>query len=682
MIWKKDDLIKIEKYNIIEEENKYYIIELDKGYLLERLTCKAPNDFSKNDICFFKEEKDAEWKNCSQENFELNEDILEINLYEKYNIQFLKINKFVTDIEVFIRRYKGLIIACRIDSFACRIFAILNAFYLAELHNMKPGFLWRARNFKTQNIELNMQDEAEMFDENFIAEYSYYNPNIEQYMSKDCFNSAMEIRNVKELVKPYKYFWGYDCAINSLIVKPFQSNFFKYRDSLRNIWKSIKFIPKYQSIVDGLTKIKLDSFVAIHIRNGEAILSDIYKPVIFMDAQIERIFPVELAIELIKRLLIEKKKVIIFGSDQELLRAIKSFICNEHLYLSTDFIKEDLDYFGQVIFDIILMSKADYIYRPNVTLYSELAFMIGECKEILNVNQCFTLQEQFEIVYNNLGKYPIGKLHKASSCAYLYKILFEIDKYDFRIADKILKKSLEWDNALIYKLMYLDLLLKNSLWIEAEFFLRQNMDVVKIEELITLIATLNFAYKGGKKEYLTPNSFCFVIEEFMCSNYYKKYPCLYYLFSKLISKYSIYFDPNKNLRNIAILDEKYIWTLSEQLTDIQYSAKSRIRNHLSYKLGEAMIENSKSLLGYIRIPYVLSCIKDKHKQEQQQYQEAIKKNPNLKLPALESYPDYKESLKEKECFTYKLGEALIKADKTWYKGGYVKLWFEVRKLKK
>ncbi|EOE2052647.1 hypothetical protein ACKAZK_000945 [Campylobacter coli] len=113
----------------------------------------------------------------------------------------------------------------------------------------------------------------------------------------------------------------------------------------------------------------------------------------------------------------------------------------------------------------------------------------------------------------------------------------------------------------------------------------------------------------------------------------------------------------------------------------EQSAKDRIHNHLSYKLGQAMIENSKSLLGYIRMSFVLSYIKDKHKQEQQQYQEAIKKNPNLKLPNLESYPDYKEALKEKECLTYKLGESLIKANKTWYKGGYVKLWFEIRRIK-
>ncbi|EFU6016267.1 alpha-2,3-sialyltransferase [Campylobacter coli] len=81
------------------------------------------------------------------------------------------------------------------------------------------------------------------------------------------------------------------------------------------------------------------------------------------------------------------------------------------------------------------------------------------------------------------------------------------------------------------------------------------------------------------------------------------------------------------------------------------------------------------------MPFVLSYIKDKHKQEQKIYQEKIKKDPSLKLPPLESYSDYKEALKEKECLTYKLGESLIKANKTWYKGGYIKLWFEVRKLK-
>ncbi|WP_290880253.1 hypothetical protein [Helicobacter sp.] len=107
------------------------------------------------------------------------------------------------------------------------------------------------------------------------------------------------------------------------------------------------------------------------------------------------------------------------------------------------------------------------------------------------------------------------------------------------------------------------------------------------------------------------------------------------------------------------------------IPSIYLVAKDRIHSHLAYKLGSAMILNSKSLWGYIRMPYVLSYIKESHRIEQQKYQEKIKKNPKLKLPKLESYPDYKEALKEKECFTYKLGEALIAANSVRGGGEYL-----------
>ncbi|EKO0309300.1 hypothetical protein PX387_001846 [Campylobacter coli] len=99
------------------------------------------------------------------------------------------------------------------------------------------------------------------------------------------------------------------------------------------------------------------------------------------------------------------------------------------------------------------------------------------------------------------------------------------------------------------------------------------------------------------------------------------------------------------------------------------TAKSRIQNQLSYKLGQAMILNSKSILGYLIMPMALLSIIISHKQEQKIYQEKIKKDPSLKLPPLESYPDYKEALKLKNHLSYKLGEALIQANKTWYGGG-------------
>ena len=124
--------------------------------------------------------------------------------------------------------------------------------------------------------------------------------------------------------------------------------------------------------------------------------------------------------------------------------------------------------------------------------------------------------------------------------------------------------------------------------------------------------------------------------------------------------------------------------LQSKLTfQTQYgTAKDRIHNHLSYKLGQAMIVNSKNIFNIIFMPAYIILTLLSYKQEQKNYQEKIKKNPSLKLPPLESYPDYKESLKEKECLTYKLGEAFIKASKTWYKGGYVKLIFDISELKR
>ncbi|EGG1561931.1 hypothetical protein IDC62_001756 [Campylobacter jejuni] len=132
-----------------------------------------------------------------------------------------------------------------------------------------------------------------------------------------------------------------------------------------------------------------------------------------------------------------------------------------------------------------------------------------------------------------------------------------------------------------------------------------------------------------------------------------------------------------------IRDRLYLRSLQANPLSFQAhhgTAKSRIQNQLSYKLGQTMIVNSKNIFGILFMPvYIISTLLS-HKQEQKIYQEKIKKDPSLKLPSLESYPDYKEALKEKECLTYKLGEALIKANKTWYKGGYVKLLFKIRKL--
>ncbi|EEP6402911.1 alpha-2,3-sialyltransferase, partial [Campylobacter jejuni] len=149
------------------------------------------------------------------------------------------------------------------------------------------------------------------------------------------------------------------------------------------------------------------------------------------------------------------------------------------------------------------------------------------------------------------------------------------------------------------------------------------------------------------------------------------------MYRDIIEEYTL---KTSKLIEITSLNQQ-ISSLTQQLNHFKTfsTAKQRIQNQLPYRLGQAMIINSKNFLGYIFLPYILLSIVILYKQEQKNYKHKIKLNPESTLPPLETYPDYNEALKEKRCFTYKLGLALIEANKKWYGGGYIKLWFKIKK---
>ncbi|ASQ29716.1 glycosyltransferase, family 8 [Campylobacter avium LMG 24591] len=122
--------------------------------------------------------------------------------------------------------------------------------------------------------------------------------------------------------------------------------------------------------------------------------------------------------------------------------------------------------------------------------------------------------------------------------------------------------------------------------------------------------------------------------------------------------------------------------MNELCPNIYTSAKFRVQNHLAYKLGLAFLQNSKSLKGFIRMPFILSYIKEKHKAEQRAYDDKISNNAFLKLPPLDSYPDYESALKEKESLAYKLGEALVQNIKRGGALKYIRFMKDVRRIKR
>ncbi|MBK1973997.1 capsular biosynthesis protein, partial [Campylobacter sp. TTU-622] len=118
------------------------------------------------------------------------------------------------------------------------------------------------------------------------------------------------------------------------------------------------------------------------------------------------------------------------------------------------------------------------------------------------------------------------------------------------------------------------------------------------------------------------------------------------------------------------------------------SAIERVKNHLAYKLGQAMIDFSRKKNnnnyggGYILLFKKLYQINKQHKREQKIYQQTIQVFPQLKYPNLEKCSDYEQALKYKFHLSYMLGEVLIKTFQNLHKGSMFKLIKNIKKANK
>jgi hypothetical protein len=101
-----------------------------------------------------------------------------------------------------------------------------------------------------------------------------------------------------------------------------------------------------------------------------------------------------------------------------------------------------------------------------------------------------------------------------------------------------------------------------------------------------------------------------------------------------------------------------------------YGAADRVKAQLSYRLGAAMIENSKSTMGFLKTPFTLRAEVKKFRLERS-------KQKGQKLPSLDKYSDADEAEKIKKHLSYRLGQAMLKNKKTPL--GWVKLPFALKR---
>ncbi|EOH1934124.1 hypothetical protein ACLWPS_001537 [Campylobacter jejuni] len=513
----------------------------------------------------------------------------------------------------------------------------------------------------------------------------------------------------------------------------------EYLDKLSLIFKNIQFSNKYIAIISMVEKIKNQinkDFISLHIRGADIIYKDKNWGIF---AFMHKAAVLELMIDI--SLKNKNTPIIIFGDDLNAVKNIKSFLLEKlvDVYSVNDFIDRKIfpSNTEQAFFEIVLMSKSLKIYGSGKSGFSRAASYIGGVKDSISIYEYYSKEEQYEIIQYHMQNIQFSKMQSAFSTFHLFYLSKELN-YPLRIQKKHILECISFDSDnFIYKVFYIDILLCLNEYKEANEYISTFSEHIQLylevvcrkwgdDFLYADILKMYFEIQGiGAFSYLgivaieivqkiylygLQEKYQSIIARFF-TNYLKELTSktvqinslqttlknkeakllqvqnLNNTLDKTVKEKDIIINSNTNQINQLQNNIKENLTQLNQLeSKLSFrarhgTAKFRIQNQLSYKLGQAMIANSKSLVGYIRMPFVLSYIKDKHKQEQKIYQEKIKKDPSLKLPPLENYPDYKEALKEKECFTYKLGEALIKANKTWYKGGYVRLLFKIRKLK-
>lgn len=185
----------------------------------------------------------------------------------------------------------------------------------------------------------------------------------------------------------------------------------------------------------------------------------------------------------------------------------------------------------------------------------------------------------------------------------------------------------------------------------------------------------DFKFKFEKDKFLDSNLLEFELEKLEGAEQKLEFVYDYIYNNTHKNRFALFKDSDKNECKLYKDESKMSFSklkfeISKSEIKKPVGAVNLVKNHLSYKLGLAMIENSKSLKGYLKMPFVLIKISKIHKN-------LAKNKANL-----EDFSDYKEALKCKNHLSYKLGNALIDAHKNWYKGGDLKLYFKIEKIKK
>ncbi|MBZ7941143.1 hypothetical protein [Campylobacter molothri] len=463
---------------------------------------------------------------------EQNENIKEIYDTQKRPTRYIKISTYgrgslnLTKIEAFVI---DLVIAAREDALGSRMYAFVNGMVIAKKIGFDFGYVWKKINHDFQKNEdlagMQLDGEELIFSKNFIEKYSYSG-----YLGTGGGLFHFKDRNIQSLKqKPYHNNWGYYAPLGYGFDDYEEKT---YHRDFKDCFYMIDFSEPVQSILNLSNHIsnQIGDFIALHLRGGDIIHGEASKQ--YQKACYFKVFPVELALEVIKEEIKQNSNIVLFGDDLYLLRELQKFSKNLinnskiNIYIVDDLIDRKQYSITQMsFFEISLMSKALKIYRAGSSLFSRFAHAIGEA-QMINIFTHFSSKQRYDVLLNNVDVLNLSpKIRKSYAYFCLYLLSIEL-KFNIEVSINHIQQAIEHykDNIIFY-----------SLYLGNCYVLKK--DLFQLEEIFKSVLTLNeelffqnlfFLYAGLTNHSEIEN---LVALSKLCDT--TKYPNISYVLSKI-----------------------------------------------------------------------------------------------------------------------------------------------------
>ncbi|KAA8603270.1 hypothetical protein CGP82_08020, partial [Campylobacter sp. LR185c] len=502
-------------------------------------------------------------------------------------------------------------IAARIDGLGGRLYTIVNAMILAYKSNCQWGFCWHDYYKNAIKAYENIVKEEDFFSKDFVQKYSF--------TKSIAPGSPLFFQNGKKSIealikKPWDKEFGYYAPLLNLNDQLSDISEKEYKNLFEKFFKEIDFCDE---IKENLKKIDnkakdLKDFVAIHFRGKDIIYQEDVN-IYCLASMFYKLMPIEIVKEIIEN---EKDKNIILFSDMDenarivcddfAKKGIKIQLASEILKAyKTKRTKYDL-------YEVYFLSKARTIYRGGSSLFSRFATMIGKAK---SVDIYADKKETINIILKNHNYFKTDEELRASSLFVAY-MLAKGQNFDKEFLLDLITKANAYKHTNVTITHHLIIMLGlNEKFDEIEQCL-QKQDLDKFSKSLFLKTFAGIIFSESFDIYLKAANanrplICFIASKI-------------YAFKKDLLKAFQYAKMAYDNGNLQIIKELYLSLSSEYALHLKQelnvlktrlvkpendintydNAKNRIKNHLAYKFGRALIENSKSIKGYIKLPFI------------------------------------------------------------------------------